>query len=200
MIKLNDLKKWQYLGEGEVAHFAKDDPRTVRVDFNAPGGAILSIREKDAEQGFDVALKGRDVLEFSVDGAFDVSVDDGVWFYTADSTDWTVEKVKHESFTRIVERRTRNPEMEHMIYMASLNMERRLAQQADELQRQFERRLARRDAQERERATRERAASEGTGNGGDNRTTKRKDIADAPSLEPADASDDGRSGSKAKPK
>lgn len=191
MIKLNNLDKWQYLGQGEVAHFAKDEPRTVRVDFNAPQACILMISPADDEHSIDVALSGRDVLEFSVNGRFDISASEGLWFYTADSTDWSVENVDHASFTRVVERRTRNVEMEHMMYLAQLNIERRMAAQFAELEKQYERDNKRREAAANKRAESERAAKPSASDGGKSRPKERTNVRDVPPLEPADASNDG---------
>lgn len=202
MIKLNNLDKWQFLGDGEVMHFAKDEPRTVRVDFNAPQGAMLTLKEVGVEDsaGFDVRLSGRDVLEFSVNGKFDVYTDNGLWFYTADSSDWSVENVDHASLTRVVERRVRNVEMEHMMYLAQLNIERRMAAQFKELEQQYERDTRKREAAAAKRAESERAAKPSASGGAKASGKAREVVGNVPSLATADASDDGGGDSKPKSK
>lgn len=147
-IQLMDLRKWFHLDQGEVAEFHKENARTVRIDINTPVSTLLYIKQKgDKEEQFLAVVYGRDRIEFSVDGPFDLWSDTGeLWFYTVDGADFTVSVVDHASFTRIVERRVRNPELEFMMHTMYQNMERRLAATADELKEQYERRERQRSA------------------------------------------------------
>lgn len=139
--QLMTLSKWKWLTEGELARFTKTEPRTVRIDVNSPDKVRLFIRYEDGPI-FLALVEGRDRVEFSVDGAFDLYIEGGECaFYTVDGADWSVEKVDHKSFTRIMERRVRNPEIEKMMYLTQLNVERRLAQQEADFERRLERRF-----------------------------------------------------------
>lgn len=154
--KLMSLSKWRTLEEGELARFDNKKPRTVRIDVNASEFTRLYIGRPNGEAKFLACVSGRDVIEFSVDGAFDITADQVCDFYTVDGTDWSVAAVDDRSFTRIVERRRRNPELEYMMRAMQMNVERRLEQTKWELQEQYDRR-------DREREQRQRAVDPGAG-------------------------------------
>lgn len=142
-IQMMDLKKWQTIEEGEIVHFNKENPRTVRIDVNAAQTTHMFVAQgPDADAEFLCVVYGRDRVEFSVDGPFDLTVDGGAMsFYTVDGADFTVEKVDDESMTRIVERRVRNPEMDYIMNTMYRNMEMRFAQTHHELEKNYGRRL-----------------------------------------------------------
>lgn len=145
-IQMMDLRKWQPLAEGEVARFHKENARTVRIDVNTTHPVLLYVAQKDEDAEFLCKVDGRDRVEFSVDGPFDLTADGGeVRFYTVDGADFTMEKVDHDSFTRIVQRRERNPEMERMMYLMHQNTEKRIATTIHELEASYERRERRRE-------------------------------------------------------
>lgn len=150
-IQMMDLRKWQALAEGEVARFHKENARTVRIDVNTTHPVLLYVAQQNEDAEFLCKVDGRDRVEFSVDGPFDLTADGGeLRFYTVDGADFTMEKVDHDSFTRIVQRRERNPEIEHMMYLMHQNTEKRIASTIHELEASYERR-ARREEQKRKR-------------------------------------------------
>lgn len=166
MQKFYELSKWQKLVAGEVATFASTAVRRVRLEVNSPGHAEMSIEQGKAAFVFHVF--GRDVVEFVAEGAFALYASEDVWIYTADGKDWSVAPVDDTTFTRIVERRERNPQLEYMMAIANQNMERRLAEQA----RSYDALLAARDARAERRLllaadqlAPERAALAGAANG-----------------------------------
>lgn len=168
MQKLFNLAKWRSLEEGEFVEFANPRPRNVRLEVNAAQETRLYISHAgDDDQTFLALIKGRDILEFASEGAFSIMADGGaVAFYTADGEDITVAPVDPLSYTRIVERRQRNPEIEHMMHMVQLNVEKRLAKQAAdfELRLAAESRIARRDAAAAAAAAASAGADAGTAN------------------------------------
>ena len=167
MQKFNELSKWQRLAAGEVATFASSAVRRVRLDINSPGHAEMTIEQDGAAFVFHV--HGREVVEFVAEGPFALHSSEDVWIYTADGKDWSVQPVDDTTFTKIVERRERNPQVEYMMALANENMERRLAEQA----RSYDALLAARDARAEqraaalERAAAERASATGVGDGGE---------------------------------
>lgn len=155
MQRFYNLDKWQKIGEGEVITFTDTRPRTVRVEVNAPDDTGIFIFEGDSKDGqFLARVCGRDVLEFSPNDKFALVADGECYIYTADGQNWAMAPVDDMSFTRIVERKQRNPELERMMYEMQYNLEKRLAKQAEdfELKLARDRRLARRDADEQARA------------------------------------------------
>lgn len=138
MQRMFNLSKWRVVTEGELIRYEREHPRTVKFEVNAPNLVRLDLIEDGREPVFLARVIGRDVIEFSADGSFEVTVSGGeCFFYTVEGDDWSVEPVDDRTFTKIVERRTRNPELEHMMYVQQMNMERRLEEQAAELERRF---------------------------------------------------------------
>ena len=92
-------------------------------------------------------MKGRDTLEFTVpEGTFELypAIEDGgqCFVYSIDGEDVSAISKDAESFTKIMERRPRNYELERMQWEMQANMRRMLEGQASELSKLVERRLA----------------------------------------------------------
>lgn len=139
MIRLqNVMTKWEKLEVGEVLSLRGENPRRVRIEFNCPAAARLDlvvqpsvdVTADDVGIVFLAVVHGYEVVEFSVPGPCHIAVtsEDEVWFYTSDGDDspqlFGVETV---SFTKIMNRRARNPQLEMMMFRAEQNMNRRLA-------------------------------------------------------------------------
>lgn len=148
MQKVYNLSKWIELPHGARLQFTTDRPRTVRFEVNAPREVALYVAddvrpEGDGECRFLALVKGRDTIEFSADGAFSLVTagdeHEPIMVFTADGDDVALELAAPESFTKIVERRRRNPELEYMVSVMERNMHARLQQQAAEFERRFQR-------------------------------------------------------------
>lgn len=144
-LKLNSLARWSVLmpGEGIIFNGSDDGERRVRVNFNCERPTVLYIVIMNVER-FLVALPaGLETVEFNVRGNFRIVADKEageVHFQSADLEPTFSENVDPVIFTRIANRRHRNPELEEIMWRMQANMERRLAQQADEIESAFERR------------------------------------------------------------
>lgn len=140
MQRIFNLDKWRTITEGEAIRFAgKWGERVIRLEVNARDKVRLFVQEDGDEPAFLALVEGRDLIEFTAKAGFDLMVDGGECsFYTADGQDWSIADVGEETFTKIVERRQRNPELELMMAMAQRNMEERLATQGQELERRFQ--------------------------------------------------------------
>ena len=103
--------------------------RSVRVRVNAPEPMALYLKQDDIEEEIFLAyVIGLDEIQFEVLGSYSLIARGGdVWFDTLDGSDQSVEPVEPASFTQIVERRVRNPEMELMERKMAENIERRLS-------------------------------------------------------------------------
>lgn len=140
MKRMFNLDKWTLLPEGKAMSFDLDRPRLVRIDVNPTGPVNLYVLTGD-DTRFLARVVERDVLEFTVDGAFGLVADgDPVAIYTVDGQSWNFVDPAPEVFTRIHERRARNPELELIVAKMQQNMERRLAQQFDDVTAASERR------------------------------------------------------------
>lgn len=146
-IQLMDLNKWQKIENGELVRFHREMPRVVRVDVNCPDTCRIYVAQtvdgiqQDAQ--FLAVVYGRDRIEFAVDGPFDLYADGApLSFYTVDGADWSMQPVDDTSYTRIVEKRVVNPEVAYMMELMYHNMERRLAEQSVEIERNVTARYA----------------------------------------------------------
>lgn len=137
--RIYNLDKWRRLDADTEIHFAKGRPRTVRIEVNAPQKTALYVSDKEGECAFLALVEGRETVEFSAPGEFRLQADDPVMILTADGDDISFQPSTAPSFTRIVERRVRNPDLELMMAKAHANMERRFAEQLGEFQRRLER-------------------------------------------------------------
>nr|WP_316650681.1 hypothetical protein [uncultured Gellertiella sp.] len=150
-IKLNSLSRWAVLRAKEALGFDGPDDveRLVRLNLNCQSPTDVWISRRDGEISFlCFAPAGLETIEFYIDGAFSLLFDDErgeVQYNCAEFEPSHFEIDDPVIFTKIAERRDRNPAMEEMLYRAQVNVERRLAQQADEYQMALaamERRLA----------------------------------------------------------
>ena len=138
MQRMYNFDKWMNLGDGQGLRFAGNRPRQVRLEVNAPQETRLYV-EDDDDTGvcnFLALVKGRDTIEWSASGAFILRADGGdVSIYTADGADISLELEAPVSFTKIVERRKRNPELEQVLAVLNRTMEERIAQATREIER-----------------------------------------------------------------
>lgn len=161
MQRMFNLTKWRWMTDGEVMTFAGSGARLVKLEVNSPDKCRLFITHGGKTE-FLAQVEGRDTIEFSIEGPFEVVAIGGeLAFYTADGADWSVEPVDDQTFTRIVERKMRNPELELMMALANRNMEKRL----EAAQRETERRLLQRINSNMGSPATVGAAVEGAGNG-----------------------------------
>lgn len=181
MQRMFNLRKWTTLAEGAGLSFKSMRARVVKLDVNSETEVSLYIQYPDGVFTYDIdgtvveevvapgstyflaLVKGRDTLETFVDGKFDLLVQGGnLAVYTADGDDVHATVVDPVIFTRIAERKARNPELEAIERRMYLNQERRLASQMADMDRRYGALLS--AAEERvhhaERKSRERAAAD----------------------------------------
>lgn len=143
MQRLFNVDKWLHVEDGKAITFEKANSRRVRLDVNAPAPANLYYADGDGRITFLARVLGRDVIEFASYGEFSITVDGSdVWVHTIDGEDISFAIPDAVVFTRIVERRQRNPELEMMNYMMNANFQRLLEGQRDELEVLWDRREA----------------------------------------------------------
>lgn len=155
MQRMFNLRKWTEVREGSALSFHSERARIVKFELNSPGEVLLHIRypnaimrSDDAGHSFELVpagatfflglVKGREALETFVEGQFDLLVEGGtVYVFTADGDDVHAVVVEPVIFTRIAERRARNPELEAIERRMYLNQERRLAAQMEDMDRRY---------------------------------------------------------------
>lgn len=143
MQRVHNLDKWFNLEQGKQVDFPSTRPRRIRLEVNSPGDCQLYAVQEDGDLIFLATFKGRDTIEFVTEGKVGLLADGAdCWIFTADGDDVSSIIEAPVSFTRVMQRRQRNPELERIAAEMRFNTERRLEKQADELAALFERRLA----------------------------------------------------------
>lgn len=150
--KIFNLDKWTLVEEGAAIHFTKRNPRNVAIDVNSPGDVhyyvlidqdVIEMLPKHVEevkaqrasvderagtqQYFLGVAKGRDRFEFAVQGEFRLYVENGPTYITSSDGEFTHTVVPEEEkkiFTKVANRRARNPQLEMMEYTMKLNQQR----------------------------------------------------------------------------
>lgn len=137
-VKLNSLARWATLPAKNAIVFegSEVDETRHRILFNLEGVTAFFIGNAEGERFLCTIGPGQETVEFNIAGAFKVYAEEGsgaVQYQSADLEPTHIEVADPVIFTRIAQRRHRNPEMEEMMYRMQLNMERRFAQQAGEI-------------------------------------------------------------------
>lgn len=136
--RIHSLSKWQALDDGKAVDFVLDKARTVVLEVNAPQEVALYVQEKEAKPQFLALVKGRERIEFGVERAFKVVADGGpVWLYTFDGQETAFVIENPYIFTRIADRKQRNPHQELVEYQMRENIRR----MGEQLKAESERRL-----------------------------------------------------------
>lgn len=130
MYDLKDLSRWHMLAKGSKLEFPNEERRKVRLEVISEGGTILRASQKKGAPMFLGVFSRFDVVQFQVDGPWTLHVEgDRCYIWTPELTDNGMEEIPEAvSFTKIMNRRVRNPEMELMMKKVGDNMERRIAQ------------------------------------------------------------------------
>lgn len=154
MYDLTDLEKWRLVAGG--IKFVRPEPRRVRIEILAEEATSLFV-----DKVFIGYIEGYEVIQFAVPGAFTLTAKGGpckIWTPELENAG-AVEIPEAISFTKIMQRRTRNPELELMMKKMGDNMERRIAQVTRDaaLQAALQARIA---AREENQAAAERARAE----------------------------------------
>lgn len=145
-IKLNSLTRWLELEQNGVINFegATDGgERRVRLHLNCEAQTALFFENTDGPRFLTTVEPGLTTIEFGAVGPFSVFPEEmtgAVQYQTADGEPTFATIADPQIFTKIANRRHRNPELEEMMMRMQLNMERRLATQASEIEAAFERR------------------------------------------------------------
>lgn len=119
--------------------------RVIRLEVNAEDKCKIFVQTNDGQEHFLALVEGRDEIYFSAEGKVHLLFSGFCNIRTAEQQDWTMEPVDDTTFTTIVERRTRNPELELMMRIQQENIERRMAAQAAEYDRRLQAAIAARD-------------------------------------------------------
>lgn len=134
-IKVRDITKWAKLPAGFAINCMGEGLRRVKLEVNCETATRFDVVQGD-EMTFLAAVDGLKTIEFVVDGPCEVAADtEGeVWFFTQDGEVTAIEDEGAKTFTKIAGRRSRNPELELMMFKAEQRMNARLESQRAEME------------------------------------------------------------------
>jgi len=149
MLRINNLDKWTCLESGKVLDLPShsSEARKIRIEFNTDQPTRLDVVVGGKPTFLGVVL-GLEVVEFTAGGNVQIAPqgDGDVWFFTNDGDVPSYTIADPDIFTKVAQRKTRNRELERMMWKMEENMRRRLEKQADEIAVSEQRRAARRAA------------------------------------------------------
>lgn len=149
MQRIGSISKWSFLAAAHAVEFTSTKHRRVRVEVNSPEPTRLYLINDDGETFFLARVLGLDVIEFEVNGAFQLLTEDsGINWWSADNTSTHTAIPEAEAFVKLHEAREKNYEVLLMERVMQQNIERRMRHIHEELERKYEQREAQRLAAE----------------------------------------------------
>lgn len=129
VVRIHNVSKWKKLQPGEVLELKGQSERRVRIELNCPAPTRLDLIQSDGNPVFLAVVQGLETVEFVAGATVQLvaTSEDEVWYFTSDGEQVAAKNVQAKSFTKIAQRRTRNPELERMMFKMQQNMERRFA-------------------------------------------------------------------------
>lgn len=137
VVRLHNLSKWRCMEPGKGLDFLGDAPRKVRVEFNTEQPTRIDLvhgEDDDTQVTFLAVIMGMETVEFVAPvGTYLAATSDGeVWYFTNEGDDIATDR-EEVSFTKVMNRRSRNPELERMMFKMEQNMNARMALMAEEV-------------------------------------------------------------------
>lgn len=143
-IKLANISDWErFDAEKLLVLPGGAQSRKIRLEVNCGHPTRFDLMIPDVGVFHLATVEGLETIEFFYAGEARISavsarvgIDEvDAWFYTADGQVTHAEVPDAVTFTKIAQRRARNPELEYMQFVMNQNIERRLAAQQDEFKR-----------------------------------------------------------------
>jgi len=125
MKRLNKIEDWAILPKGGIV-LPEHKDRLVRIEVNVAGKATLEV---DTIGGSYLLgqVEGRETIEFRVRGPAEVTAKgDKTWFVCSEATRRDYTLGDGETFTKVVERAPRNPQLELMMAKMNQSVDRRM--------------------------------------------------------------------------
>lgn len=128
VVRIHNVSKWACLAVGHGLSLNGQGVRKVRVEVNCPAPTRFDLLDASDTPVFLAVVQGMETLEFAVESEQAKLVptsEDEVWYFTNDGDNHANEAVQPESFVKIMNRRTRNPQLELIEWKAKANERRR---------------------------------------------------------------------------
>lgn len=128
MYDLKELSRYVEITDKGI-RFPEDSPRSIRLEVLAEKETSLYVKDGKDDPAYIGTFRGFDVVKFNAFGPVHLQADGpGVRVYTTEFQSDIIEIPDAVSFTRVMERKVRNPELEKIERTMRINMERRLQQ------------------------------------------------------------------------
>lgn len=138
--KLGNLTSWKPVNPGDGI-LLPGKKRRVRIAFNTQAATKVVALQRNEVYVLGV-VTGMQEYEFGASGDVEIHLDtDQVALWRTDDGVQTATQPSTDSFTKMMERKERNPELEYMMYMAEQNAKRRSDQMLASAEAMIERRL-----------------------------------------------------------
>ena len=136
MRNLQEVSKFVLVAAGSGRELASDKRRVVRLELNTACPCQLRLQTGGGDIRFLANVEGRETITFIADGPVTVWPDseDEVWWWSPEMEMTHVVIPDAETFTKIANRRQRNPDLERMMAKMHENAERRHAALLHEMQ------------------------------------------------------------------
>ena len=141
VVRLHNISKWAPLKAGRLLELPGSQPRLIRLEVNCEAPARFDLVGADGKSvAFLAVVTGHEVIEFSAEATVRVGAtsEGEVWFFTNDGEDVTV-RTDGPTFTSVMARRARNPDLERVMRRAREREGRLL----ESMRREFDQREAR---------------------------------------------------------
>lgn len=127
MFDLKEPSRFRQVGKSPMK-FGGPEPRKVRLEVLSEEPAKLYMKDKTGSH-YIGTFEGYDVVQFNVAGPWELTGSGpGCKAFTTELDTVAIEIPEAVSFTGIMTRRQRNPELELMMRKVTQTMERRIAQ------------------------------------------------------------------------
>lgn len=159
MYDLREITRYVELTDKGI-QFPEESGRSIRLDVLAEKPVSLYLKVGKDTPAFIGHFHGYDVVKFTVDGPCFLQADGpGCKIFTTEFQSEVIDLPDAVSFTRVIERKVRNPELERIELKMRENMERRLQQVTRDVTLRVSQRM-REEHAEQERERFERASAE----------------------------------------
>ncbi|GHA11863.1 hypothetical protein GCM10007989_02760 [Devosia pacifica] len=139
--KIGNLRKWRQLQPGEGLTLQGKPYRRIKLELNATSAtavyALYTAKDGEEVGTFLANVEGAETIEFAAYGDVDLTfLGEGEVYYATDDGDKRSFNNPHAvNFTKIATRRSRNPELEMMMFKMEQNMQARMDRQLAEAMR-----------------------------------------------------------------
>lgn len=136
VVRIHNISKWRCLVPGTALNLGGDSARKFRFEVNCVAPTRFDLLDADGARTFLAVVQGLEVLEFSTGAGASLipTTEEEVWYFTNDGDEIaTGASAEAVPFTRIMQRKARNRELEFMMMKAEQRMNRRLNEQAGEI-------------------------------------------------------------------